>query len=437
MKVRVSLLSRLSLSRAGRFASDGMRRRWLRWSAAAGGIAVLYVVLVPRSEDTPRPITVTREDLVVGVAVEGELRPVREISLGPPAAVEYQLKIAQLAPEGAEVEKGDPLIGFDTQQVRRQLEQVTSQLATATADIERTRLDLDVQLIDLEQRIAQAESERDKATLQAQVPEELVARVEAQKSQLELTGKERALQNLLAERVAARARSDAALGSLETRRSSAAAQVEKLSRAIERMTVRAPQDGVVIYETNWNGEKKKVGDNVWFGETILSLPDLSEMRAEGMIDEADAGRVAVGQVVTLRLEARPDLDLSGRVTNLGQAVRRRSWRVPAKVFRVEIALSEPDASFMKPAMRFRGEIEIERLPGRLCLPRSAVFHRATGPVVFARRFWRWAETPVQLGEQSETSVEIKGGLREQERVLPLDLAQSAGGKSAQRVELTP
>jgi HlyD family secretion protein len=41
------------------------------------------------------------------------------------------------------------------------------------------------------------------------------------------------------------------------------------------MTVRAPQDGIVVYQTNWRDEKKKVGDSVWFGEKILALPDLA------------------------------------------------------------------------------------------------------------------------------------------------------------------
>jgi len=397
---------------------------------------VLLALLMPGDEGAPPPVLVAREDLTIGVAVEGELQPVRRVSLGPPALVEFQMKISYLAPESASVKQGEPLIRFDPEQVQRQLEEVRSELASAEADIRRSRLDLEVQLIDLGQRIAQAESDRDKARLQAEVPEELVARVEAQKAQLELAGKERALENLLAERESALARSDAALGSLEARRRQAAARLGKLEAALKKMTVRAPQDGVVVYETPpWGREKKKVGDRVWFGETILSIPDLSEMKAEGMVDEADAGQVAVGQPVTLRLEARPDIDLVGRVVSLGQTVRRRSWRVPAKVFRVEIALAESDPSFMKPAMRFRGEIEVERLANRLTLPREAVFHRPKGPVVFARRWWRWVETPVALGRQSAERVEVLEGLREGQRVLPVDLTRAGG--AARRLELRP
>ena len=101
------------------------------------------------------------------------------------------------------------------------------------------------------------------------------------------------------------------LGSLRSQRDRAKGRVEALQAAIEKMSVKAPQDGIVIYRTNWRDEKKKVGDSTWFGETILAIPDLSEMRAEGFVDEADGGLVAEGQSVTLRLEARPDLDIRG------------------------------------------------------------------------------------------------------------------------------
>ena len=65
--------------------------------------------------------------------------------------------------------------------------------------------------------------------------------------------------------------------------------MEALQAAIEKMTVKAPQDGIVVYRTNWRDEKKKVGDSMWFGETVLALPDLAEMRADGLVDEADGG----------------------------------------------------------------------------------------------------------------------------------------------------
>jgi len=190
------------------------------------------------------------------------------------------------------------------------------------------------------------------------------------------------------------------------------------------MTVKAPHEGIVVYRTNWQDQKKKVGDSMWFGETALAIPDLSAMRAEGFVDEAEGGAVAAGQPVTLRLEARPDLDIQGRVKAVGRTVRRRSWRTPLKVYKVDVALTRTDPTLMRPSMRFRGEVETGRTAGLLLVPREAVFLRDAGPVVWTRRAFRWSERPVRLARSNRRQVEVSSGLAEGDRVSPVDLLDS-------------
>src|SRR5262245_25798772 len=77
----------------------------------------------------PDPITVKREDLVLEVEVEGELAAMRSGELGPPAVNEWQFKIAFLAPEGSDVKKGEPVLGFTTETLQRLLDQKSAELA--------------------------------------------------------------------------------------------------------------------------------------------------------------------------------------------------------------------------------------------------------------------------------------------------------------------
>jgi len=213
-------------------------------------------------------------------------------------------------------------------------------------------------------------------------------------------------------------------------RDRARGRVLELQQSVERMTWRAPQDGIVLHKTSWNDEKKKVGDQIWRGEIVLSIPDLSLMRADAMVDEADGGQVRAGQPVTLRLEARPDLDFRGHVRAVAQTVRRKSWRVPAKVFKVDVELEGSDAAIMRPAMRFRGEIETDRLKDRLLVPRDVVFLRDGGPVVYARSLLGWREVPVKIGRTNRRFAEVLEGLRDGEDVLPIDLAAATEPQSA-------
>jgi multidrug efflux pump subunit AcrA (membrane-fusion protein) len=106
-------------------------------------------------------------------------------------------------------------------------------------------------------------------------------------------------------------------------------------------------------------------------------------------------------------------------------VRQKSWRNPVKVYKVDIALDRTDSTVMRPAMRFRGEIETGRIPGLLLVPRDTVFLRDGGPVVWARRGLRWMEVPVRIGRSNRRQVEIVAGLKEGDRLSPGDLGVAA------------
>jgi len=391
-------------------------------------LAVVSVSALPAlrdGADVLNPVVAKREDLVLSVEVEGELAAVRSIDIGAPPVTEVEFKIALLAPEGSAVKAGQPVLGFDTEALQRQLVDKQAELAEATKKAEQKEVDLRLKLLEIEQQVAQAEADLGKARLKAEVPADLQQRVELEKARLDHRGRQRDLENLQAERRATQSLGEAELRSLRNQRDRARGRVEALQAAIAKMTVKAPQDGIVVYRTNWRDEKKKVGDSMWFGETVLALPDLREMRADGFVDEADGGGVAAGQKVTIRLEARPDLDVHGRVKTVGRTVRQKSWRNPVKVYKVDIALERTDPTVMRPAMRFRGEIETGRVAGLLLVPRDAVFLREDGPVVWARRALGWTEVPVRLGRSNRRLVEVVSGLEEGARLSPADLAVSA------------
>jgi multidrug efflux pump subunit AcrA (membrane-fusion protein) len=408
--------------------------RWARLSrrraaaVMAATVAVVSVSALPvlrDGTDVLNPVVAKREDLVLSVEIEGELAAVRSIDIGAPPVTEVEFKISLLAPEGSAVKAGQPVLGFDTEALQRQLVDKQAELAEATKKAEQKEVDLRLKLLEIEQQMAQAEADLGKAKLKAEVPADLQQRVELEKARLDHRGRQRDLENLQAERRATLSLGESELRSLRNQRDRARGRVEALQAAIAKMTVKAPQDGIVVYRTNWRDEKKKVGDSMWFGETVLALPDLTAMRADGFVDEADGGGVAAGQKVTLRLEARPDLDVYGRVKTVGRTVRQKSWRNPVKVYKVDIALDQTDPTVMRPAMRFRGEIETGRVAGLLLVPRDAVFLREGGPVVWTRRALGWTEVPVRLGRSNRRLVEVVSGLEEGDRLSPTDLAVGA------------
>ncbi len=406
-----------------------LRRRW--WLALGLVVAALLALaLRPSPVEVGTPLPVKRGDLVLGVELEGELVAVRSTDIGVPPVSETDFKIAFLAPEGATVKKGDSVLRFDTESLERLLAEKRAELEEAKKKVEQKEIDLGMKLLDLEQRAAQARADLTKAELKADAPPVAVPMLELKIAELDKSGRERDLANLSAERRVTDAVSGSELRSLRQQRDRAQGRVSALEAAIAAMNVRAPQDGVVAYRNDWNDQKKKVGDSVWYGEVVLALPDLAEMKGDGFVDEADGGPVAEGQPVTVRLEARSDFDLKGKVTRIARTVRKRSWRTPVKGYRVAIALEKTDPTFMRPAMRFRGEIETGRIPDLLLVPREAVFLREGGPVVWAKRRLGWRETRVTLGRSTRSQVEVVSGLAPGDLVSPRDLGSDRSSRPA-------
>jgi RND family efflux transporter MFP subunit len=372
----------------------------------------------PAAETVP----VVRKDLTLTVDVDGELASVHSAELGPPVVREmWEYKISFLAPEGALVKKGDPVVGFDPTSLERQLEQKGGEYDEAAKKIERKEIEAVTTRHDLDLQLAEAESRLEKTRLKNAVPEELRARNDVQQTALDLADASRALDSLRG-RIAALGRVQAvSMRELVSQRDRAQARLTELRTAVQGMMVRAPQDGIVVYRTNWENQKKKVGDSAWFGEKVVTLADLGEMRAHGDVDEADAGLLRLGQRVMLHLEALPDQDVTGRIAKIARSVRRKSGRSPLPVFRVQIDL-DPTTAPLRPAMRFRGRIEVGAAKGVLTVPRQAVFPRPGGAVVWARAWGALKERPVTLGREDTRDVEVTGGLQEREEVALVDVA---------------
>jgi multidrug efflux pump subunit AcrA (membrane-fusion protein) len=172
----------------------------------------------------------------------------------------------------------------------------------------------------------------------------------------------------------------------------------------------------VLYVKDWQGNQKKIGDSAWRAEKITEVVSLDHMKAEGEVDEMDASRVAVDQIVRIRLDANADVELSGKVVEIESAVQRRSPDSPLKVVKLEIALDETEELELRPGMRFRGVVETERITDVLVVPIDAVFATSDGAFVYKQDGSKAVPTDVKLGRRGARRVEIVSGLQVGDRV---------------------
>ena len=395
------------------------RRRGLRGAAAilalvAGGAAW---ALSGAGSDDGDWVRVTRDELVLTAEVSGVLKAERSRLIGPPGVPRvWDYKISFLAPEGSEVAEGDPVVSFDATELERMLQERTHEHEQAVERLAKAEIAQSIAKDELALQVEEAEGRLHKAQLKVEVPPELSKRLELEKSRIDLELATREVEHLSSRLDSQRRMHAAELDYLKGRVERTRERVQATQDSIEKMTVKAPVAGTVIHVQE-NGEKRKVGDSVWRGAKVVEIPDLTELRAEGLVDEADAGKIRVGQLVRLRLEAHPDQEYRGRVRNIRETVSRKSWRDPTKVVRLDVELDETDSRRMRPGMRFRGTIELERIPDLLLAPADSVFQSADGPVAWTRDWSGARALPLETGRHDEDRVEILSGLSDEQRIL--------------------
>jgi HlyD family secretion protein len=363
-------------------------------------------------------VSVERGPLVVGVDVTGTIRAVDSDRLGPPGVPGvWNYKIAMMAEEGKEVQKGEPVLVFDTSDLQRLLAEKIAERDSAAKQVEVKTAAGRVAREDERLAVAEAQSELRKAKVKADAPPELIAKHDIAKAVVDLELARDKITYLEAKSKATRARDQAEISRWRSKRDRAEGRVTEMKAAIEQMTVLAPRSGTVIHHTDWEGKKKKAGDNAWRAETVLLVASLATMEADGEIDEVDISKVAVDQLVSLRLDAQSDVELRGRVRRISHTVQRVSPENPLRVAHLDITLAQGGDLRLRPGMRFRGTIETERLEDVLLVPLDAATPTPDGPVVHRRRGATIEAVSVALGARNAHSIVVTDGLAEGDEIL--------------------
>lgn len=203
-------------------------------------------------------------------------------------------------------------------------------------------------------------------------------------------------------------------------------RLTKLKEQFELATLKAPIDGLVVYDTSLNRDRRgqgeaplDVGRQVTRNQRLIVLPDTSEMVAAVRVHESLTGRIRPGQTVTVRIDAYGPRPLSGQVESIGVIAESGGWFDPnLREYTVRIRLDSPsDGGALKPSMRCEAEIFVDRVENALAAPIQAVFSEGLVRYVLVPKGNKLAKAPVRVGRRSDRFAEISRGLDEGTRML--------------------
>lgn len=191
--------------------------------------------------------------------------------------------------------------------------------------------------------------------------------------------------------------------------------------------VYATASGVVI-ERNVNEGEMVQSSLGSFGEgtVLMKIADLAQMTVASKINEVDITKFRLGQEATIKLDALPYEEYSGRIVKIAPSAANEN---NAKVFPVEISIEASGAN-ARPGMTAAVTIIGESRLNVLVIPIRAVFTDDKGqdiaymlPKTAAKTQKGKAApaeeplpTPLQLGANDLQQVEVLSGLKEGDRI---------------------
>jgi len=295
------------------------------------------------------PATAPTATASTPLSITGELFAQRSLAISPPAVDGlWQLTVTQMAADGAKVKKGEPLVVFDGSEVTKNLTAKRSELAEKQRKQEQLTLDLADRTREAELATAQARADAEKARRKASVPKDYVAGIEYRKLVIARARAEQKLRlTVERERIARRSRAaEQRLADAEVTQLSD--EVAELQASLAALTVPAPRDGILLHEAKWDGEKIDNGSQVWRGQSVGEMPDLSTLAVRAALPERELLRVQVGQGVQVRVAGGGRQRLDGTVAAIGNNVHSKSRVEPIPVVDVLIRLKSGQRAGLKP-----------------------------------------------------------------------------------------
>jgi multidrug resistance efflux pump len=290
------------------------------------------------------------------VRAAGEIYARASAAIVPPQVEDmWQMTITQMITDGQPVKVGDTVVTFDGGELTKKLLAKQSELQEKLRTQEKLHLELAERARNESLATASSRADALKAQRKAGAPEIavpgvdykklVIAKQKAERHEAASEERERAATD---ERAAEQRMADADVVRLK-------ADVDRMEKGAAALQVKAPRDGVIVHATGWDNEKIDVGKQIWRGQSVGQIPDISTLAVRASLAERDMSKVHIGDNVRIILEGGTGQTLSGKIDDIGSSVHSKSRVEPVPVVDLRIAL-DPTRIAFKPGQAVRVEI---------------------------------------------------------------------------------
>lgn len=192
----------------------------------------------------------------------------------------------------------------------------------------------------------------------------------------------------------------------------AAAALALAEDALDKSTMTAPIDGIVIFNAPGaalgGGTKATEGSAVSPQAAPFTVVDLSALRFTAEVDEADIDRVKVDMKAMVSLDAFPGEEFSSVVTRINPAAQPTA--TGGTVFAVELDLGGVAKDILL-GMKGDADVEVSSRGSALTVPVEALFSEGGTDFVYSVVAGKLKKTEITVGATTDTDVEVLSGLQ--------------------------
>ena len=388
-------------------------------------LLVLTVILLGcggRDDSRMAFMTVRKGVFEVVIPAFGELQAVKATPISVPSQLQGEQTLAWLAAENTYVKKGEIVARLDANWYNEQLQVEEFNISKLNLEIEKKQEELEKEKNDLLGELNITAIEKDMADIYGAKDESLYSQNKIIEDAIDLeylTIKNRHYEQKKA-KLEEKARAELQL--LQLKKRTYEVKVQQYRDALTSLEIKAPHDGLFIYERGWRGEEPRVGSTVWRGRKLGKLPDLSRLEAKLYVLESEAGGLKENLPASIILDASPSVVYTGKVTTIDKIAKpigreRGEEQSPLKYFEIKISLDKTDLEVMKPGNQAKGLIFVQKQESVISVPNQALFFDNGNAFVQVKHSSKTEKRPVEIGARSLTRTVITKGLKPGEKIL--------------------
>ena len=390
----------------------------------------LLLTCQSRVKDSVQVFEIKPSEFLIDVVETGELKATRSTNISAPA-IDWRfgdLKITKLIDDGKEVEKGDTLVLFDQAEVQKAIIDAKAELDIAKAELNKMKANQNSKIEDLEADLKMTEIsfqisklELEQATYEADIRKKEIqlqlnqAEISLNKAREEIENQNKIHQEELKQQ-------ELKISQLED-------NLKNAYETLAQLTVTTETPGLVILSENWMSDNKwQVGDQPYSGWPLITLPDLSEIKAETEINEVDISKIELNQNVRIKLDAYPDTTFTGKVTHIATLAKEKDRESKVKVFPIEILINGYH-SLLMPGMTVSCQIIVDKIDSVLFIPIAGLHKIEDKNIVYLMNGSSFENKEVTVGAYNNDFVIIEQGLEAGDRIAlgePTEVKQPKG-----------